>query len=683
MASVRKSKRTETSAFGIGRRESHDSSAFYSRGMFASKQGGEGNAGFYDRGLYRFVSRPSELDQPPLPYALDHAGDTDWCDKVYCQSSEHMDMIPDSSVGLAFTSPPYNVGKEYDSDMSIQDYLGLIRAVAAEVYRVLKPGGRYVINVANLGRKPYIPVHAWFYDIHTDVGFLPMGEVIWEKAKAAGGNCAWGSWRSARSPRLRDIHEYLLVFAKESYSRLEPGESEVGKDEFLKSTLSIWSIPPESAIRTGHPAPFPIPLAERVIRLYSFVGDVVLDPFVGSGTTCVASVRLDRHYVGFDISEEYCQDARTEIAEEIERSALGEPTGDKKGRVTAMARAKTETSELATGFGILGMADLLVLGDAEREEKFEGTLSRVKYTRFASEYINEKNASVYQKMYEVGRLLRAHYAPFNGVETLQWMGPQKQSASTSVPADLLVGNVPISLKAGSSIVRNASPYNLFVTVPQGGPGYDSSENWFLAQDPTGYQSLYQVVLESGLEHLPETVEEFERKATRNLRLDVQKRIETLPEDSAQEFEKRYLSMCREVAARSAQLFNAHLRQSMNSNAKRSVLDEIARTFFRMDSSNYILAGVERGQEFAVLVPSLTLFGKEWKILDVLAEPDLQREQSVVAFTVLYESRSAKQSGTAKFHAEVRWSHGKFKQAPEAKLYKDSRNWDVPFIKSVW
>ena len=142
-------------------------------------------------------------------------------------------------------------------------------------------------------------------------------------------------------------------------------------------------------------------------------------------------------------------------------------------------------------------------------------------------------------------------------------------------------------------------------------------------------------------------------------------------------------MCREVATRSAQLFNMHFKQSMASNAKRSVLDEIARTFFRMDSSNYILAGVERGREFAVLVPSLTLFGREWRITDVLAEPDLQREQSVVAFTVLYENKSTRQSGEAKFHAEVRWSHGKFKQAPEAKLYKDSRNWDVPFIKSIW
>jgi site-specific DNA-methyltransferase (adenine-specific) len=651
--------------------------------MFTSKQGGEGNPEFYDRELYRFVSRPSELDQPPLPYALDHAGEDDWRDQIYCQSSEQMDMIPDSSVGLAFTSPPYNVGKEYDNDMSIQEYLELVRAVSAEVYRVLKPGGRYVINIANLGRKPYIPLHAWFYDIHIDVGFLPMGEVIWEKAKGAGGNCAWGSWRSAKSPRLRDIHEYLLVFAKESYSRLEPGESEVGKDEFLDSTLSIWRIPPESAIRTGHPAPFPIPLAARVIRLYSFLGDVVLDPFVGSGTTCVAAVKLDRHYVGFDISEEYCQDARAEIAEEVERKAFGEPTGDKKGRVTAMARAKTETSELATAFGILGITDPLVVGDAEREVKFGGTLARVKYTRFSNEFTSDKNAPMYQKMYQVGRLLRSHYAPFNDAGTLQWMGPQKQSVSTSVPPDLLVANVPVSLKAGSSIVRNTSPYNLFVTVPQGGPGYDSSENWFLSQDPRGYQSLYDVVFESGLQHLPVTVEEFERKSTRNLRLDVQKRIDILPQDSAQLFEQRYLSMCREVATRSAQLFNMHFKQSMASNAKRSVLDEIARTFFRMDSSNYILAGVERGREFAVLVPSLTLFGREWRITDVLAEPDLQREQSVVAFTVLYENKSTRQSGEAKFHAEVRWSHGKFKQAPEAKLYKDSRNWDVPFIKSIW
>jgi site-specific DNA-methyltransferase (adenine-specific) len=235
--------------------------------------------------------------------------------------------VPDNSVGLAFTSPPYNVGKDYDDDMDLDAYLKLIADVGAEVYRVLRPGGRYVVNIANLGRKPYIPLHALFYNVHLQCGFLPMGEIIWRKAKGASGSCAWGSWQSAKAPRLRDLHEYLLVFAKQAYSRPDRGESDVGRDEFMESTLSIWEIPAESARRIGHPAPFPTALAERVIRLYSYVGDAVLDPFSGSGSTCVAAAINRRAYVGFDIAPEYCQLAEARIATAI--SNLDEGSTDK------------------------------------------------------------------------------------------------------------------------------------------------------------------------------------------------------------------------------------------------------------------------------------------------------------------------------------------------------------------
>jgi site-specific DNA-methyltransferase (adenine-specific) len=228
--------------------------------------------------------------------------------------------IPDKSVGLAFTSPPYNVGKDYEDDINMSDYLALIGRVAAEIYRVLMPGGRYVVNIANLGRKPYIPLHSMFYVIHQEVGFFPMGEIIWQKGKGASGSCAWGSWMSAKAPRLRDIHEYLLVFAKESFSRPDKGISDVSRDEFLDATLSIWNIPPESARRVGHPAPFPVTLASRVIHLFSYEGDVVLDPFAGSGTTCVAASTSSRHYVGYEIAEEYCDLARERIAAESKHS---------------------------------------------------------------------------------------------------------------------------------------------------------------------------------------------------------------------------------------------------------------------------------------------------------------------------------------------------------------------------
>jgi site-specific DNA-methyltransferase (adenine-specific) len=256
------------------------------------------------------------LNEAPKPAAVDAAADDvklgDWVDQVYPQSAEKL-PIPDASVALAFTSPPYNVGKEYDVDATLVEYLGLIRTVGAEVYRALKPGGRYVVNIANLGRKPYIPLHRYFYQVHEELGFLAMGEIVWQKGKGANGNCAWGSWKSAKSPRLRDLHEYLLVFAKGSFSRPDDGDSDISDEEFMEATLSVWNIPPESAKRVGHPAPFPLALAERVVKLYSYKNDVVLDPFMGSGTTCLAAKKLGRHYVGLDISDEYCRLAQKRL----------------------------------------------------------------------------------------------------------------------------------------------------------------------------------------------------------------------------------------------------------------------------------------------------------------------------------------------------------------------------------
>ncbi len=290
-------KGTRTSSFGVSRRENHDSSPFYKRSL-------------YDASAQPASAAPTAPVEPllfPPPEA--------WRDRIYCQSAERL-PLPDQAIALAFTSPTYNVGKDYDDNLSLPEYLGLIERVGREVFRVLQPGGRYVINVANLGRKPYIPMHAHFYQVHTQIGFLPMGEIIWQKGKGSNGNCGWGSWRSARSPRLRDLHEYLLVFAKGGFSRPDGGQSDVSAGEFMEATLSVWNIPPVSAKKVGHPAPFPLELAERVIKLYSYVGDTVLDPFAGSGTTCLAARRLGRHYVGVEREEEYCRLAEKRLAEE-------------------------------------------------------------------------------------------------------------------------------------------------------------------------------------------------------------------------------------------------------------------------------------------------------------------------------------------------------------------------------
>jgi site-specific DNA-methyltransferase (adenine-specific) len=244
-------------------------------------------------------------------------------DTLHCQSSETMEQVPDGTVALMVTSPPYNVGKDYDDDLSLDEYLGLLQQVFRETYRVLEAGGRVAVNVANLGRKPYLPLNHHVARLLTETGFLLRGEIIWQKARGAGGSCAWGSWQSAKNPTLRDVHEYVVVACKESYRRLRPGADSIGRDEFLAATTSMWEIPPESARRIGHPAPFPVELPRRLIELYTFEGDLVLDPFVGAGSTAVAAVATGRHYVGYDVDPEYLRLAESRIAAAREAPEAG------------------------------------------------------------------------------------------------------------------------------------------------------------------------------------------------------------------------------------------------------------------------------------------------------------------------------------------------------------------------
>ncbi|HEX9645447.1 MAG TPA: site-specific DNA-methyltransferase [Acidimicrobiia bacterium] len=279
---------TSTASFGAGRRESHDASEYYARRM-------AGAAPLRRAGVV--------VDAPP-----------EVIDRIYVQSSERMQQLPDDSVALMITSPPYNVGKDYDDDLSLDEYLRLLESVFAETLRVMEPGGRVAVNVANLGRKPYLALNHHVAGLLTDVGFLLRGEIIWMKARAAGGSCAWGSWQSAKNPTLRDLHEYVVVACKESFRRIRKGVDTIGRDDFLASTVSVWEIHPESARRVGHPAPFPVELPRRLIELYSFEGDLVLDPFIGAGTTAVAARSAGRHFVGYEINPDYVAVAERRIA---------------------------------------------------------------------------------------------------------------------------------------------------------------------------------------------------------------------------------------------------------------------------------------------------------------------------------------------------------------------------------
>ncbi|MGO9119181.1 MAG: DNA-methyltransferase [Desulfomonilaceae bacterium] len=233
--------------------------------------------------------------------------------QIFNSSSESMIELHNESTHLAITSPPYNVGKDYEATQSFADWLILCRNVFTEVYRVLVPGGRVCINVANIGRNPYRPLHHYIIGVALDLEFEMRGEIVWNKGASVGASTAWGSWCSATNPCLRDVHEYILIFSKGNMRRDRTGEDTILRDLFLESTKSIWEFSTESAKRIGHPSPFPLELPHRLIQLYSFKGDTVLDPFCGSGTTCVAALESDRNYIGYDVVPQYCELARNRI----------------------------------------------------------------------------------------------------------------------------------------------------------------------------------------------------------------------------------------------------------------------------------------------------------------------------------------------------------------------------------
>lgn len=294
---------TKTSAFGTPGRINHDSSEFYDSKLYSDKK----------------VAKVQFKENSIPPENLN---------KIYCKSSEIMAEIPDYSVHLMITSPPYNVKKVYDKDLSLNEYREILKRVFAETYNKLVTGGRACINVANLGRKPYIPLHSYIIEDMHDIGYHMRGEIIWNKASSASPSTAWGSWLSAANPVLRDIHEYILVFSKESFSRKRGNkQNTITKEDFLECTKSVWTFPAVSAKSIGHPAPFPEELPHRLIQLYSFEGDVVLDPFCGSGSACLASLKDGRHYIGYDIEKKYVDLSNQRIKDYIDQSSLLEEKG--------------------------------------------------------------------------------------------------------------------------------------------------------------------------------------------------------------------------------------------------------------------------------------------------------------------------------------------------------------------
>lgn len=319
---------TSTSAFGVSKRESHDASGFYNR--FAA---------------------------PELSSDTDVASQRA-VDKLIVGDARRMDEVPNSSVALVVTSPPYFAGKEYEKALgeggipaTYLEYLDLLRDVFAECVRKLEPGGRIAVNVANLGRRPYRSLSADVIGIlQDDLRLLLRGEIIWAKQRGSSGSCAWGSFQRPGNPVLRDLTERIIVASKGRFDRAVPARaraslglpsvSSMTREEFMEDTLDVWEIPAESATRVGHPAPFPVELPARLIDLYTYQEDLVLDPFAGSGTTAVAALRTGRHYAGYDLDESYIR--RAEARVEQERRRL-------EGEICETARVSIPATEAAAG----------------------------------------------------------------------------------------------------------------------------------------------------------------------------------------------------------------------------------------------------------------------------------------------------------------------------------------------
>ena len=428
---------TATSNFGVGARESHDASAFYDR-FRAPELSSD------DR-----VRRPEPVSEPFI------RGD-----------ARHMDAIADGSVALVVTSPPYFAGKQYEEELerdgvpsSYLEYLDLLTAVFAECVRTLEPGGRIAVNVANLGRKPYRSLSADVIRIlEHDLGLLLRGELIWQKADGANGSCAWGSYRSAANPVLRDVTERVIVASKGRFDRARsarqrateglPHVSTLMADDFLALTLDVWSIPPESARRVGHPAPFPVELPEQLIRLYTFEGDLVLDPFMGSGSALVAAARLGRRYIGYDLDAGYVEIARRRVQEAllapVDAGEIQLPVVEDG----AAARKVAERALVEAGFTITG-----------RDRRMPGTAVTID--------VVATDASGGRWLFDVAGPFTSHRGGLLRMEAV-WRSLGRASALRGrfpdVPVVILTTQPPRRQSDGDTALRSAGPTTCFDVV---------------------------------------------------------------------------------------------------------------------------------------------------------------------------------------------------------------------------
>lgn len=238
--------------------------------------------------------------------------------KIHCADS--LDIIkkfPDNCIDIVLTSPPYNFGINYENtnDVNIwEDYFNKLFNIFKECIRVLKDSGRIIINVQPMF-SDYIPTHHLISNFFLKEGLIWKGEIIWEKNNYNCKYCTWGSWKSPSSPYLKYSWEFVEIFCKNSLKKEgDKNNIDIEAEEFKKWVYGKWSIAPERNMKKyKHDAMFPEELVKRLLKLFSYKNDIVLDPFNGAGTTTKVAKQLNRKFIGIDISEEYCKTAEDRL----------------------------------------------------------------------------------------------------------------------------------------------------------------------------------------------------------------------------------------------------------------------------------------------------------------------------------------------------------------------------------